>query len=650
MSVRFVEGCGVASYLVALQLRDNWIGSLATYHKLSHEKRTELGLPVALVAELDALETSAREETCFVQVKAVSMAFSLGGRIRHELRYTDTVGELLKRLDASSLVAVDGERLADATELALAVVPGVRIMKKDGATSYTVRFDGHPVAAISWLDSMGCSQYAGLFTSHGLEDFFAMPFLTAQTLDSIGVTNERHRRALLVGAKELQRCTPVQFVGKWLACLGCDEATIASFATRKIDLQSIRELHMDKLMCGLDESLPSVVLLTESIEAYKNFSSVEETFHWLRRHGFEKYAFHFARYNIPFYALPCVNFFIIDEMGVTHDDQLLLQALQSLKHQNFDVRAVAFWLRDLELERYNVYFASAGLVTLDAITKLTDAESEKLVGVPGDWQKLKTGLLEMQEFQFYYLATASLLQELGMERYSQLFALHGISIDVLPFLTEKQLVEMGISNKVDRKNILAAIEKIKHEIPLNSGVWGGHQQGGEPEQQRRGVGMRKGLGGSKASSTPSPIGSSVSSNSTDERSLEELLQFISGTDAGASLSTPPSSGKRKNRKKRNKNKSAIALSQTVLRKELTDPTSPPPSVSAAAVSAALRPASSSSPEEDDEELNEELDPELKRQVDGEVEEFRRRLEAAGQSSKTKLAPIFYLDSNTTKKH
>ncbi len=61
--------------------------------------------------------------------------------------------------------------------------------------------------------------------------------------------------------------------------------------------------------------------------------------------------------------------------------------------------------------------------------------------------------------------------------------------------------------------------------------------------------------------------------------------------------------------------------------------------------------SSSSPEDDEEGLNEELDPELKRQVDGEVEEFRRRLEAAGQSSKTKLAPIFYLDStNTTKKH
>ncbi len=42
----------------------------------------------------------------------------------------------------------------------------------------------------------------------------------------------------------------------------------------------------------------------------------------------------------------------------------------------------------------------------------------------------------------------------------------------------------------------------------------------------------------------------------------------------------------------------------------------------------------------DEELD--LDPSLKAQVDGEVEEFRRRLEAAGQSTKAKLTPIFYL--------
>jgi hypothetical protein len=37
------------------------------------------------------------------------------------------------------------------------------------------------------------------------------------------------------------------------------------------------------------------------------------------------------RYEVPFYALPLVNFFIIDEMGVTNQDKELLSALQSLE-------------------------------------------------------------------------------------------------------------------------------------------------------------------------------------------------------------------------------------------------------------------------------------------------------------------------------
>jgi hypothetical protein len=47
------------------------------------------------------------------------------------------------------------------------------------------------------------------------------------------------------------------------------------FASRGIDLQMIREQHLDKLLSGLENS-PSLNLLTEMIESYKNFSSVEE--------------------------------------------------------------------------------------------------------------------------------------------------------------------------------------------------------------------------------------------------------------------------------------------------------------------------------------------------------------------------------------
>lgn len=92
--------------------------------------------------------------------------------------------------------------------------------------------------------------------------------------------------------------------------------------------------------------------LWEIIGEYKKFSSVEgksfrkfiishshnfnfsflETFEWMRSHSFEKYSFHFGRYNIPFYALPFVNFFIINEMGGSVDEQQLLDALQQLQY------------------------------------------------------------------------------------------------------------------------------------------------------------------------------------------------------------------------------------------------------------------------------------------------------------------------------
>lgn len=48
----------------------------------------------------------------------------------------------------------------------------------------------------------------------------------------------------------------------------------------------------------------------------------------------------------------------------------------------------------------------------------------------------------MKEVQFYYSASASLLQELVVEKYSQLFAKHRISIDVLPLLNEANLIEV----------------------------------------------------------------------------------------------------------------------------------------------------------------------------------------------------------------
>lgn len=52
-----------------------------------------------------------------------------------------------------------------------------------------------------------------------------------------------------------------------------------------------------------------------------------------------------------------------------------------------------------------------------------------------------------------------------MDRYAQLFALHGISVGVLPLLKEKQLIEMGITDETDRKKVMRAIDKIKNKLP-----------------------------------------------------------------------------------------------------------------------------------------------------------------------------------------
>ena len=74
-----------------------------------------------------------------------------------------------------------------------------------------------------------------------------------------------------------------------------------------------------------------------------------------------------------------------------------------------DGSAVAYWLRDLEMEKYNVEFARNGLQTFEQFTKLTAAEVSQHVEDEEDRVKMNTGIGEMKDFQFYYSATSSLL-------------------------------------------------------------------------------------------------------------------------------------------------------------------------------------------------------------------------------------------------
>jgi hypothetical protein len=48
----------------------------------------------------------------------------------------------------------------------------------------------------------------------------------------------------------------------------------------------------------------------------------------------------------------------------------------------------------------------------------------------------------MKEVQFYYSASESLLQDLVLQKYADVFAKHNISIDSLPLLDDSGLLEV----------------------------------------------------------------------------------------------------------------------------------------------------------------------------------------------------------------
>jgi len=188
-------------------------------------------------------------------------------------------------------------------------------------------------------------------------------------------------------------------------------------------------------------------------------------------YGFVKYSLEFVRYNIPFYALPLVNFFIINEMGISSDDRLLFNALKRLQFSPaYNVKAIAYWLRDLEMEEYSLVFASElGVNFIESLPLLTTHKVEELIHDPTHREKMKRAVHDMRDFQFYYSATAALLQEPVVQKYSSHFVNHGISVDVLPLLTAADLAGIGIADQTDLDTIVNIIGKLKEELP--KAIW-----------------------------------------------------------------------------------------------------------------------------------------------------------------------------------
>ena len=80
-----------------------------------------------------------------------------------------------------------------------------------------------------------------------------------------------------------------------------------------------------------------------------------------------------------------------------------------------------------------------------------------------DHEKLLAALDDMEAFSKYFAVTAILVDDLLMDKYSDVYSLHNISIDYYPLLTDDKLNEIGITDVNDKKKILKGIEKLKKE-------------------------------------------------------------------------------------------------------------------------------------------------------------------------------------------
>jgi len=403
-------------------------------------------------------------ETCqIMNITQNNISLCIGYE-QFDLPLNSKLSDLSRALERSfSLHEKETNKILDAkTSLCRSLVPGnsfeMHNTKENPPAQLIITSTFKQTAVDAWLVELGLGRYRNVFRMFDFEDFLALPFLSESSLLAMGIEEEyvQPMIASILNMRELSSC---EWLSEWLKYEGFGHLT-SVILSHKLDLRSLLamsepDLRKIKELAKADESFWKIV------GEYKKYSSVEESFKWLRAHNFEKYSFHFGRFNIPFYALPFVNFFIVNEMGCTIDDQELLDALRNLKDSpTYNAKAVTFWLRDLEMETYSTMLAKANFSSLNEFNSESEPKIEKLMNMPSDFVKFQTGIREMKEFQFYYSATSYMLCELGLERYSELFVQHAISIDFLPLMTDSHLIDIGVKDSGDRERILKAIKKI----------------------------------------------------------------------------------------------------------------------------------------------------------------------------------------------
>lgn len=747
LSGRIAEGTGRTEEEILQQLaklNKNWVCTVGDWNWLTAERRVGLQLPLLLNSVVDNVVASALADSkdselhCRDVVVEERTASSLRLRVDSsatmvDLSYSDTLSNALRVLfpgcTQCSVSGLDGKPCDPTSTVLDSLVPGVVVYWTDsnGARFHaTMRATYELTTVDRWLIATGLSCYAHKFFHAGVKDFLMLPLLRETAVFEL-VGDEKGAAAAHRHIQDLLRLTEYEVAARWIQFLGFEECHCRQLceSMEKAKL-SLHDLLAENQFGLANLRFPTPIPLAVALGEYRNFSSIEASYRWLSENALEIYAVQFAKSNIPFYILPLVNYFVVYEMGIVIDDHRMYKRLNELRNSPaFNSLAVSLWLRDMELGSYQTRFAALDWHSLEDFSNLPLKVLLDCVDSEKDRASLESGIEELKQFLAFRNLSTDLLEQLGMDQYSELFAIHGVSLQMLPHLTDLHLECMGVSSLAERRRALGIIASlgrssgpVRRALPPPA-TMSSHLTGTFPGWQR------------PTARIPSPAPHGIG----DTKTVDEWLQFINGPEPS------PGKKKRKRRKKKKKKKSTtfpevkegqsqhpsdvheaavgaasedvgeIPGSSTVeldtLARAVSEPKAkeaggvvvdqgallaeqgkfhlkPSPTEETLLLGASLKEATECKPSPDwkcephvplsfetshlsglepakparhdpfspelmpleefllSDEFSDEddMDPELKAQLDAEVEEFRKRLEST--HSKSKLTPIFFL--------
>jgi len=469
----------VASILSALN--EHWITTVEQWQAMSPAQRRRVSLPLVVEQVLDnacmdeedaGLGATTAEEPCellcyLYHNRVDGTVFLAAGESIWRQQCSDKVGDLLGRIpQPAALLLADGTRVNEQASLDVALRPG-RVLVL-GGERHQVVISMHFRGVENWLGSLGLRHLACVLLENHVADFLVIPFIQVSDLEDMGITNPEEQQTIAASVAEMQAGSYANFTGKWLQFVGF--ASCLSSMSKTYDAQEFTHLkagNFEALGVPPDEA----AFLDSCMQQFSEYTSIEATHAWLTASGFGQYTFQFVRANIPFYALPLVNFFITNEMGVT--DIKLWRALRDLKNQPaYRVKAMAYWLRDLDLQQYTLIFAKNLLVNfIEAQTILTDATIAQLIPNERHRSLMKRAVEDIRKLKAYFAITDCFLTPELIERYIDVFATYGKPLTAEPISLE-QLQRMGVTDEKDARNILSSLSWVAEQFapPLHSQV------------------------------------------------------------------------------------------------------------------------------------------------------------------------------------